>query len=104
MYMDKDTSAQSACVSNDLLRRMVCGCNRSEIDVREAFDCEGRSKNCGYGKWGLENYPLASVFSPLQDFVKLYDGKTALIKGTVFEELDLPFMGESIAKGGWCNG
>ena len=60
--MDKDTSAQSACVSNDLLRRMVCGCNRSEIDVREAVDCEGRSKNCGYGKWGLEITLLLPFF------------------------------------------
>ena len=54
--------------------------------------------------WGLENYPLASVYAPLQNFDDLYDKETAMEKGTVFAELDLPFMGESVYKGGGCRG
>lgn len=50
--------------------------------------------------WGLEGYPLASVYAPLQKFDKLYDEKTAHKKGTLFSELDLPFEGESVWKGG----
>ena len=70
-----------------------CGCG-----------CTGRNANtCGERKnWGVEGYPLASVYAPLQNFDKLYDEKTALKKGTVFSELDLPFMGESVYRGG-CN-
>ena len=57
--------------------------------------------------WGLENYPLAMVYSPLQKFEKLYDTETALCNGTIFEELDLPFNGASVynaSKGGFCRG
>ena len=50
--------------------------------------------------WGLKNYPLASVYAPLQSFRGLYDKDTALMKGTVFSELDLPFMGATVTKGG----
>lgn len=56
------------------------------------------------GKWGLEGYPLASVYAPLQKFDKLYDEKTAHKKGTLFSELDLPFEGESVWKGGLGRG
>lgn len=55
--------------------------------------------------WGLEGYPLASVYAPLQSFQNLYDADTALKNGTLFAELYLPFMGESVAnKGGNCRG
>ncbi len=54
--------------------------------------------------WGLVDYPLAMVYSPLQDFDMLFDKQTALQKGTMFEKLDLPFMGESVYKGGCCRG
>lgn len=78
MYMDFDSSA-------------TCGCG-------------GRNTNgCGERRtWGVEGYPLASMYAPLQNFDKLYDEKTALKKGTIFSELDLPFMGESVYRGG-CN-
>ena len=54
--------------------------------------------------WGLEGYPLAMVYAPLQKFDNLYDKKTALEQGTMFAELDLPFMGESVKRGGGCRG
>ncbi len=54
--------------------------------------------------WGLKNYPLAMVYSPLQNFVDLYDPDTALERGTLFTKLDLPFEGESVYKGGLCRG
>ena len=58
--------------------------------------CNGRS-------WGLEEYPLASVFAPLQNWRNIYDAETALSRGTIFKELDLPFLcGER--KGGNCRG
>ena len=53
--------------------------------------------------WGLEGYPLASVYAPLQAWQELYDAETGLSRGTIFKELDLPFVcGDK--KGGNCRG
>ena len=86
---------------------MEVKCNRT----RGIFGCEtdtyGESmdscKNMGQG-WGIKGYPLASVYAPLQNFDEVYNMETALEKGTVFCELDLPFRGESIYRGGGCRG
>ena len=46
------------------------------------------------------NYPpitptsLAIVYSPVQAFVKIYDPPKALVRGTLFAELDKPFAGK----------
>lgn len=40
---------------------------------------------------------LAMMYVPYQRFEKLYDAEKALSRGTLFEELDLPFYG---GKGG----
>lgn len=45
---------------------------------------------CG-GGWGLCHYPLAMVYAPCQAFHSVYDVETALTRGTLFAELDLPF-------------
>ena len=53
--------------------------------------------------WGLDGYPLASVYAPLQVWRELYDNETGLSRGTIFKELDLPFLcGEKT--GGNCYG
>lgn len=36
---------------------------------------------------------LAMAYVPYQRFERLYDGEKALERGTLFEELDLPFYG-----------
>ena len=51
--------------------------------------CTGH-EGCGADGWGLRGYPLAMVFSPCQSFHALYDPETALGRGTLFTELDLP--------------
>lgn len=56
------------------------------------------------GTWGLENYPLASVYSPIQHWRNLYDPDKALERGTLFGELDLPFVCGEIDIGGGCCG
>ena len=83
-------------------------CNRA----RGIFGCDtntggGENANaheCTCQDWGLKGYPLASVYAPLQEFDELYGMETALDKGTVFIKLDLPFMGESVYRGGGCRG
>ena len=59
---------------------------------------------CDDKGFGLDGYPLASVYAPLQSFENLYDAETALKQGTIFSELDLPFMGRTVQKGGSCRG
>ena len=54
--------------------------------------------------WGLKNYPLAMVYAVDQCFDEIYDLEHALEAGTVFKELDLPFMGMTVTKGGNCRG
>ncbi|MBE6666911.1 MAG: spore coat associated protein CotJA [Ruminococcaceae bacterium] len=44
------------------------------------------------------------VYAPIQEFDGLYDLDKALMSGTVFKELDLPFMGMTVTKGGNCRG
>ena len=54
--------------------------------------------------WGLVGYPLAMVYSPIQEFRNIYEIDKALEQGTLFKELDLPFMGMTVTKGGSCRG
>ena len=82
-----------------------CGCR---VEARERCVSERRDTceipryvKCGCGEpqrepsWGLRGYPLASVYSVLHDWQDIYDLDTALKRGTIFKELDLPFSGGS---------
>ena len=92
MYIDKD-SVGGCQINDSLLRRMSCGYTEDVCSLH----------NEKYS-WGLKDYPLAMVYAPLQDFCELYDLDEALKAGTLFKQLDLPFMGESVVKGGCCRG
>ena len=61
--------------------------------------CEDKRRS-----WGLDGYPLAMVYAPIQRFGDMYDLDTALMEGTLFKELDLPFKGMTVTKGGGCRG
>ena len=98
MYMDDDTMTPRDRISDDMLRRML----DSDGDSGESLTPHTHNKM--RKSWGLVDYPLASVYAPLQEFRSLYDRETALHKGTVFSELDLPFMGETVMKGGMRRG
>ena len=77
--------------------------------VFSACQCEsfegGADKSCTEAHtWGLAGYPLGMVYAPIQEFDCLYDLDKALEVGTIFKELDLPFMGRTVGKGGSCHG
>ncbi len=95
MHMYKNFESGSDC-----LQKNSCACRNSFGNGMNGCAPETSQKH----SWGLENYPLASVYAPLQSFEELYDKENALQKGTVFAQLDLPFMGESVYKGGCCRG
>lgn len=98
--MEDDARNPRDRISDTMLNRILDGSNHS---VSENC-CSQNQTEPPRPAWGLINYPLAMVYAPLQNFCNLYDRDTALEKGTLFSELDLPFMGESIKKGGICRG
>ena len=102
MYKDDDTLTPRDRIGDDLLRRMLDGTESrlSEPILPDRHEMP-HGNSCSIEiQWGLRDYPLASVYAPLQDFYKLYDRDTALKNGTLFSELNLPFMGESVKRGG----
>lgn len=54
--------------------------------------------------WGLGNHPLAMVYAPCQGFHSLYDLDTALVRGTLFSELDLPLEAVGGNRSSVCGG
>jgi hypothetical protein len=66
--------------------------------------CDGSLRNkqmnsSGRVGWGLEEYPLAMVYSPYQEWRQTYDPDVALCRGTLFGELDLPLESINCRKG-----
>lgn len=102
MYLNDDTPMPRDRIGDDTLRRM--------LDESRSCPSEPRTPSCNRpdapirNQWGLLQYPLASMYAPLQEFDNLYDRDTALTRGTLFSELDLPFMGATVTKGGRCRG
>ena len=75
-----------------------CGCGHTDGQdghhhPHGGCGCVGY-EGCGPDSWGLCEYPLAMVYSPCQVVRGLYDPDTALHRGTLFGELDLPLGGE----------
>ena len=102
MYKDDNMIARGGC-NEALLRMMMDGRGNDPSQRQCTPSCEGNDGRARES-WGLSGYPLASVYAPLQNFKDLYDLDTALKQGTIFTELDLPFMGRKIEKGGKCCG
>ena len=65
------------------------GCGCSQPAPHTCGGCVGY-EGCGHDNWGLCEYPLAMVYAPCQTFRGLHDPATALSRGTLFTELDLP--------------
>ncbi len=77
--------------------------------LRQILGVDAAAPACSIGtekrkSWGLSGYPLSMVYSPIQEFKDIYDMESALMQGTIFKELDLPFMGLSVSGGGNCHG
>ena len=70
-----------------------CGCGQSGgggCGNRPADHVCVGYEGCGSDSWGLSDHPVAMVFAPCQGYHALYDPATALSRGTLFTELDLP--------------
>jgi hypothetical protein len=71
--------------------------NRRKNRVAPAFSsCTQENEAISRGK------SLAMVYPEKQEFKKIYDPEIALINGTIFEELNLPFNRSKCSKNGGC--
>ncbi len=90
-----------------------CGCDGGMPPSVDQAPCVGYA-GCAEGSFGLGGgYPPAMVYAPCQLFCGLYDPETALSRGTLFSELDLPLGGtvggsfcavDTPRRGGGCPG
>ena len=82
---------RSSCSTSEL-QKILSGCGNVPTANLDIPSCE-----IGGGKsYGLKGYPLAMVYSPMQEFDRLYDLDKGFNAGTIFSELDLPFSGRSL--------
>lgn len=69
---------------------------RSERNV-ERSDMGSCTGGCGsesrQARWGILEKPVAMVYAPIQEWRSIYDAEMGLSRGTIFAELDLPFVG-----------
>ncbi len=71
--------------------RPSCGCGRGH-----SCPLSESRRSCGGGmsrSYGLVDFPLAMVYSPIQEWRNVYDEKKGLTRGTIFAELDKPLEG-----------
>lgn len=53
------------------------------------------SENCDLSGTPLDSLPIAMAYVPMQKWQRLYEPEVALERGTLFSELDLPFIGKA---------
>ena len=101
MYTEDDFYARQDRVSDEYIRQLLEDGEENNRVPCNDNDRQGdrTSGGCGRGRvggsWGLEGgYPLAMVYSPVQEWQNLYDNEMGLSHGTIFKDLDLPFMGK----------
>lgn len=96
--LGNDNMIKNSCSYSEL-QKILAGSGNLPTNNIDLPSCE----NGGNG-FGLKGYPLAMVYSPMQEFDKLYDLDKGFNAGTVFSELDLPFGGRSLANKGGMGG
>ena len=104
--MYKDDNMITDRTGNDAMLRILLD-GKNAAPRCDLGSCEQNTRNYDNEhnrSWGLEGYPLASVFAPLQKFENVYEVENAIKRGTVFADLDLPFEGTTVQKGGNCRG
>ena len=106
MYTENDFMTPRERINEALLRKVMDDPATYPMQRREPSctgDGEYSHRRSDRSTWGLEEYPLASMFAPLQQWRSVYDLENGFDRGTIFKELDLPFLcGER--KGGNCCG
>ena len=88
---------------NGGMHNVGCGCEDNHDHADQSHGVIGNTYPCGEN--GVEGRALAMVYAPIQAWRNAYDPQTALARGTLFRELDMPFFGDKKAdRGGNCRG
>lgn len=58
----------------------------------ENMNCD-KNNNNDMSNSCIDNMPLAMAYVPMQRWKTVYNNDVALTRGTIFPELDLPFLG-----------
>ena len=53
----------------------------------------GCGRESRQARWGVVDRPVAMVYAPVQEWGNVYDAEMGLSRGTIFADLDLPFVG-----------
>lgn len=99
MYTEDDFYTRQERVSDEYIRQLLDdGGENNRVPCNDGDEHSVHGGGCGTGhigeSWGLIGYPLAMVYSPVQEWKNLYDNEMGLSHGTIFKDLDLPFMGK----------
>ena len=74
--------------------------NVANGDLNALFDCRGNELTPNEDGGINDGCPLAMVYGISQQFRNINDPVTGLARGTIFAELDKPFLGYKCNKGG----
>lgn len=95
MYNENKSNVSRRLFSDQLMQKALrddqygnhtdCDCAPTCQTCEHDFDSDNRLPE-------LRGFPLASVYSPIQEWQKIYETDVGFSKGTIFMELDLPFV------------
>lgn len=82
--------------TNDYMRRNQCGRSMNMPPAKREPECnayaEMHTADCCVHDL-LNGMPIAMSYVPWQEWHDIYPAEKALCRGTIFEELDKPFLG-----------
>ncbi len=89
-----DMSMNGGCGCNQISETVTdCGCQATPAytmwEAGKKKDCP--KVNSGYGAFE-EMYPVGMAYVPMQEFTELYEIGKGFHRGTVFAQLDYPFL------------
>ena len=104
MYTENNFLTPRERINEDLLRRVLSDTSAVCANSEERSYIKNDEQNISTHRksWGLEGHPLASVYAPLQEWRNVYDTELGFSRGTIFKELDLPFLCGEKSGGGCC--
>ncbi len=78
----------------NLLKDFYTEFDEESVGLRTDMAVSSESVEAGVQKCRcFENFPLAMAYVPMQKFENIYSVNEALTRGTLFKDLDLPFLG-----------
>ncbi|SHO48439.1 spore coat associated protein CotJA [Anaerocolumna xylanovorans] len=93
--MGYNQNQQCGCGVTPVLEAVKSGCDiKNGCDTKSGCDTLSSIDKC------LDKLPLAMSYVPMQKWRNIYDTGAAMKAGTIFQELDLPFLGA----GNMCRG